>query len=78
MAIIKTSAVLNETTPRYHMTDAHGNHHTLKQIAVPVLGASATAALVLESGGNKLVLSQTNATDLAVALTTFGANGVLS
>jgi hypothetical protein len=78
MAIIKTTAVLNETTPRYHMTDAHGNHHTLKQISVPVPSASSTAALVLESGGNRLVLSQTNATDLAVALTTFGTTGILS
>jgi hypothetical protein len=78
MAIIKTLAALNETTPRYHMIDAHGNHHTLKQIAVPVIGASAPAALVLESGGSRVVLSQTNATDLATALTTFGTNGVLS
>jgi hypothetical protein len=78
MASIKTVAVLNETTPRYHITDAHGNHHTLKQISIPSPNVPATAALVLESGGTRVVLSQTNATDLAAALTLFGTNGVLS
>jgi hypothetical protein len=78
MAIIKTTAILNEGTPRYHINDAHGNHHTLKQISIPVLGAPTTAALVLESGGSRVVMSQTNATDLAAALTGFGTSGVLS
>jgi hypothetical protein len=78
MASIKTAAAVNEVTPRYHITDAHGNHHVLRQIPVPVLGAATSAALVLESGGSRIVLSQTNATDLVAALTGFGNTGVLS
>jgi hypothetical protein len=78
MASIKTVAILSEPAPRYHITDAHGNHHTLKQISIPVLGAASTVALVLESGGSRAVLTQTNATDLAAALTLFGTNGALS
>jgi hypothetical protein len=78
MASIKTAAAVNEAAPRYHITDAHGNHHVLKQITLPVLGAASTPALVLESGGSRVVLSQANATDLVAALTGFGNTGVLS
>jgi hypothetical protein len=78
MASIKTQAVLNELTPRYHITDAHGNHTLLKQVSVSQLGAGATAVLVIESGGGRIVLTQANATDLAVAISGFGTNGVLS
>jgi hypothetical protein len=78
MAAIKTPAVGNEPALRYHVIDAHGNHAVLKQLSVPTANAPSSAVLMLESGGNRIILSQTNATDLATALSNFGTNGVLS
>lgn len=78
MASIKTSAASNDATPRYHVIDAHGNHAVLKQVSIPQLGVSATAVLVIESGGNRVVLSQANATDLATAISNFGSTGALA
>jgi hypothetical protein len=42
------------------------------------LGAGATAVLVIESGGGRIVLTQTNATDLGTVISNFGTTGVLS
>jgi hypothetical protein len=78
MAAIKTSAALIESTPRYHVVDAHGNHAVMKQASIPQLGISATAVLVIESGGNRVVLTQANATDLATAISNFGSTGALA
>jgi hypothetical protein len=78
MAAIKTTAAPSEATPRYHVSDAHGNHAVLKQVLIPQLGVAATVVLVIESGGNRVVLTQANATDLATAISNFGSTGALA
>jgi hypothetical protein len=78
MATIKTATIANEAAPRYHVTDAHGNHATLRQAFTPSANAPSTAVLVIESGGGKMTLSQANAADLATLITNFGSTGVLT
>jgi Ni2+-binding GTPase involved in maturation of urease and hydrogenase len=78
MASIKTATIANEAGPRYHVTDAHGNHASVRQASVPSANAPSTSVLVIESGGNKMTLSQANAADLATVISNFGSTGVLT
>ena len=54
---------------RYHIIAHSGNHVFLTQEG---------STLVISNGGDKIVLTQTNAADLAPGLTNFGTNGVLT
>lgn len=83
MAAIKTTAIGVEPAPRYHVVDIYGNHVVLKQIvqaqALPSSqNAPSVNALAIDNGGNRIVLSQQNATDLATAISGFGSGGSLT
>jgi hypothetical protein len=54
---------------RYHIIGHSGNHVFLTQEG---------ATLVISNGGDKIVLTQANASDLVSGFTNFGNNGVLS
>jgi hypothetical protein len=54
---------------RYHIIAHSGNHVWMVQEG---------STLVITNGGDKVVLTQTNAADLAPGFTNFGNNGVLS
>jgi len=69
-AKVITPMASTDTSPvRYHVAAPGGNHIQVHQIGT---------SIVITNGGDRLVLTQTNAADLAPALTNFGANGVLS
>ena len=71
MAAIKTSPMAStEQSPvRYHIVNPQNNHVQLSQRG---------AFLVVSDGGNTIVLTQQNASDLATAFSNFGSSGTLS
>ena len=71
MASIKTNpmASTDRSPVRYHVTTAFANHLMLSQIG---------ANLVLSTGADTIVLTQTNAADIATAISNFGSTGTLS
>lgn len=71
-------ASLDRSAARYHVNSPSGNHLQLLEHHTVLPNGQAVIYLVLTNGGDRIVLSQQNAADLAPGVTNFGTNGVLS
>jgi hypothetical protein len=78
-ALVTNPMASSDQSPvRYHVNGPQGDQiQLIETYGVTIAGVSFTY-LMITNGSDKIILSKTNAADLATGLSNFGTNGVLS